>query len=134
MGLVYVRGICDTLIVITGTPVDGEYVDQMFSYRQRTGDDPKLQRVGRAFLRDLEKQMNEDIVCFEHKRYFLRPLLVEGDGAIGLTDGEGERGAAGGECVKGLLDTFDCVGVELNLAAQFRLGQNGYVGHACQVS
>jgi hypothetical protein len=82
MGIVHLRGICDTLIVITSAPLDGEYVDQMFSYKQRTGGDAKLERVGKAFLRDLEKQMNEDIVCFEHKRYFLRPLLVEDDGAI----------------------------------------------------
>ena len=83
MGIVYLRGICDTLIVITSAPIDGEYVDQMFSYKQRTGGDPKLERIGKAFLRDLEKQMNEDIVCFENKRYFVNPLLVEGDGKIG---------------------------------------------------
>ena len=82
MGLVYVRGICDTLIVITSAPVDGDYVDQMFCYTQRRGQDPGLERVGRALLRDLEKQMNEDIVVFENKRYWTRPLLVEGDGPI----------------------------------------------------
>jgi 3-ketosteroid 9alpha-monooxygenase subunit A len=82
MGIVHLRGICDTLIVITSAPIDGDYVDQMFSYKQRTGGDDKLERIGKAFLRDLEKQMNEDIVCFEHKRYWLRPLLVEDDGAI----------------------------------------------------
>ncbi len=83
MGVVYLRGICDTLIVITAVPIDGEYVDQMFSYKQRTGGDPKLERIGKAFLRDLEKQMNEDIVLFENKRYFINPLLVEEDGKIG---------------------------------------------------
>ncbi len=82
MGLVYVRGICDTLIVITSAPVDGDYVDQMFCYTQRRGQDPGLERVGRALLRDLEKQMNEDIIVFEHKRYFTRPLLVDEDGPI----------------------------------------------------
>jgi hypothetical protein len=82
MGIVHLRGICDTLIVITSAPIDGDYVDQMFSYKQRTGGDPVLERIGAAFLRDLEKQMNEDIVCFENKRYFLRPLLLEEDGAI----------------------------------------------------
>ena len=83
MGIVHLRGICDTLIVITSAPIDGDYVDQMFSYKQRTGGDPKVERMGKAFLRDLEKQMNEDIVCFENKRYFVNPLLVEGDGKIG---------------------------------------------------
>jgi 3-ketosteroid 9alpha-monooxygenase subunit A len=83
MGIVYLRGICDTVIVITSAPIDGEYVDQMFSYKQRTGGDEKTERIGKAFLRDLEKQMNEDIVCFENKRYFVNPLLCEGDGPIG---------------------------------------------------
>jgi nitrite reductase/ring-hydroxylating ferredoxin subunit len=82
MGIVKLSGICDTLIVITSAPVDGLYVDQMFSYSQRTGGDPRLEKIGRAFLRDLEKQMNEDIVCFENKRYWIHPLLVEEDGAI----------------------------------------------------
>jgi len=82
MGLVYVRGICDTLIVITGTPIDGDYVDQMFSYTQKIGQDPVRARLGKALLRDLEKQMNEDIVMFEHKRYFTNPLLVPEDGPI----------------------------------------------------
>ncbi len=82
MGLVYVRGICDTLIVITGTPIDGDYVDQMFSYTQKVGEDPIKAKLGKALLRDLEKQMNEDIVMFEHKRYFTNPLLVPEDGPI----------------------------------------------------
>jgi 3-ketosteroid 9alpha-monooxygenase subunit A len=82
MGLVYVRGICDTLIVITGTPIDGDYVDQMFSYTQKIGEDPIKAKLGKALLRDLEKQMNEDIVMFEHKRYFTNPLLVPEDGPI----------------------------------------------------
>ncbi len=83
MGIVHLSGICDTLIVITSAPIDGEYVDQMFSYKQRSGGDPKAERIGKAFLRDLEKQMNEDIVVFENKRYFVNPLLVEEDGQIG---------------------------------------------------
>lgn len=82
MGLVYVRGICDTLIVITGIPIDGEYVDQMFSYTQKVGQDEGRTRLGKALLRDLEKQMNEDVVVFEHKRYFTNPLLVPEDGPI----------------------------------------------------
>jgi phenylpropionate dioxygenase-like ring-hydroxylating dioxygenase large terminal subunit len=82
MGLVYVRGICDTLIVMTATPIDGEYVDQMFSYTQKVGQDPVRAKLGQALLRDLEKQMNEDIVMFEHKRYFTQPLLVPEDGPI----------------------------------------------------
>jgi len=83
MGLVYVRGICDTLIVITGTPIDGESFDQMFCYTQRIGQDRSREGLARALLRDLEKQMNEDVVLFEHKKHWTRPLLCDGDGPIG---------------------------------------------------
>ena len=82
MGLVYVRGICDTLIVITTTPIDGEYVDQMFCYTQRIEEDDGKQRLAAALLRDLAKQINEDIVLFEHKKYLTHPLLVPEDGPI----------------------------------------------------
>ena len=34
-------------------------------------------------LRDLKKQMEQDIVVFEHKRYWKQPLLVAEDGPIG---------------------------------------------------
>ena len=36
--------------------------------------------VGAAIIRDLEKQMNEDIPIWENKVYHARPLLCDGDG------------------------------------------------------
>jgi hypothetical protein len=53
-----------------------------FSYTQRASDDPHQQRVGRALLRDLQKQMEEDIVILEHKRHWENPLLLPEDGPI----------------------------------------------------
>jgi hypothetical protein len=99
MTLVYVRGICETLIIITGTPIDGEYVDQLFSYTQRVGQDDGRERLGRAMLRDLEKQMNEDIVVFEHKKHWTRPLLCDADAAI-ATYRKRSRALYGGEFLK----------------------------------
>jgi hypothetical protein len=40
--------------------------------------------VGAALIRDLEKQMNQDIPIWENKKYFAKPLLCEGDGRIGV--------------------------------------------------
>ena len=82
MGVVNVRGVVDTIIVTASVPIDEETVDVRFSYMQRKSDDPKLERLGQAMLRDLKKQMEQDIVVFEHKRYWTKPLLIPEDGPI----------------------------------------------------
>lgn len=83
LGCVRVKGVVDTIILNNSTPIDEETVDVRFSYIQRQTDDPHEKRVGQAMLRDLKRQMEQDIVVFEHKRYWKRPLLVAEDGAIG---------------------------------------------------
>ena len=83
LGMVRVKGVVDTIILNNSTPVDEETVDVRFSYLQRETDDPRTKRVGEAMLRDLKMQMEQDIVVFEHKRYWKRPLLVAEDGPIG---------------------------------------------------
>ena len=40
--------------------------------------------VGAAIIRDLEKQMSEDIPIWEHKLYHAKPLLCDGDGKFAL--------------------------------------------------
>ena len=82
-GLVRVHGVAETIILTTNTPIDAEQVQVRFSYLQRATEDPHEQRVGEAMLRDLEHQMEQDIVIFENKRYWTRPLLVKEDGPIG---------------------------------------------------
>lgn len=83
MGMVWVRGIADTLILTNSTPIDAETVHVRFSYTQRAGDDPHRERVARALLADLKKQMDQDIALFEHKRHWKQPLLLPEDGPIG---------------------------------------------------
>ncbi len=83
LGMVRVQGIVDTIILNNSTPIDEETVDVRFSYMQRETEDPRTERIGQAMLRDLKKQMEQDIVVFEHKRYWKRPLLVAEDGPIG---------------------------------------------------
>ena len=38
--------------------------------------------VGAAIIRDIVKQMNEDIPIWESKAYLQRPILCDGDGPI----------------------------------------------------
>lgn len=82
---VELHGILDTLMVNTSTPIDEERTDTSFAYTVRhAGDEQKARGVGSAIIRDLEKQMNEDIPIWENKAYWTRPVLCDGDGNFGL--------------------------------------------------
>jgi phenylpropionate dioxygenase-like ring-hydroxylating dioxygenase large terminal subunit len=81
-GIVHVRGVLHTIIVMANTPIDEEHVDVRFSYLQPRTDDPKLQRLGNAMIEELKRQMEADIPIFEHKKYLTRPLLLPEDGPI----------------------------------------------------
>jgi 3-ketosteroid 9alpha-monooxygenase subunit A len=82
---VRLSGIVDTLMVNTATPIDEEYTDVTFAYTvNKQGGASAHHGVGAAIIRDLEKQMAQDIPIWENKKYFDRPLLCDGDGKIGL--------------------------------------------------
>ena len=82
---VRLSGIIDTLMVNTATPIDDEYTDVSFAYTvNKTAGADASHGVGAAIIRDLEKQMAQDIPIWEHKKYFDRPLLCDGDGPLGL--------------------------------------------------
>ena len=72
-------------MVNTSTPIDEETSDTSFAYTVNIGSDEKAARgVGAAIIRDLEKQMGEDIPIWENKKYFEQPLLCDGDGKFGI--------------------------------------------------
>ena len=80
---VRVTGIADTLMMNTATPIDEERTDVSFAYSvKRSGGAESQRGVGAALIRDLERQMEQDIVIWEHKKYFEKPLLCDGDGAF----------------------------------------------------
>lgn len=73
-------GICETLLLISHTPIDDTRVKSRFSFTQ-----PKAiagSNVARAIVREIVKQLEEDIPIWEHKRYLERPSLCDGDGPI----------------------------------------------------
>jgi nitrite reductase/ring-hydroxylating ferredoxin subunit len=83
--VVHLTGIVETIMVNTSTPIDDETTDTVFAYTVNTGGDEQRARgVGAAIIRDLEKQMNEDIPIWEHKKYFTQPMLCDGDGKFGV--------------------------------------------------
>jgi nitrite reductase/ring-hydroxylating ferredoxin subunit len=79
------RGIVDTLLVSSTTPIDEERVDHRFSFTiKKLADKDVTQGVGKAFIREVTRQLEQDIPIWEHKRYFDRPVLCDGDGPIGV--------------------------------------------------
>jgi nitrite reductase/ring-hydroxylating ferredoxin subunit len=78
-------GISPAMMVNTVTPIDAETSDVCFAYTIKIVDGVNAARgVGAALIRDLEKQMNQDIPIWEHKRYHAKPLLCDGDGKLGV--------------------------------------------------
>ena len=77
------RGIIDLDMLDWCVPIDFERVVDHKGYRvsQALGAE-KAASVGRAFIRDLRQQMEQDIAIFEHKIWRERPLLVPEDGPI----------------------------------------------------
>jgi phenylpropionate dioxygenase-like ring-hydroxylating dioxygenase large terminal subunit len=78
-------GLVETLLVAGITPIDDDYVDVRFSFtvkKQVNGD--VTSTVGQAFIREIERQLGQDIPIWENKVYVTPPLVVDGDGPIGI--------------------------------------------------
>ena len=74
-----------TLLVSSATTIDEDYVHMRFAFMVKklpTKDVTKT--VGRAYIAEIEKQLGQDIPIWENKVYVNPPLIVEGDGPIGL--------------------------------------------------
>jgi len=78
-------GLVETLLLAGVTPIDEEFVDVRFSFTVKklpSGD--ATSTVGQAFIREIERQLGQDIPIWENKVYVNPPLVVEADGPIGL--------------------------------------------------
>ena len=69
------------------TPVDWETTRSIKLYKLQIAGDTdeariKTERVGDALLRDLRRQMDEDVVIFDHKIWVDPPALAPDDGPI----------------------------------------------------
>ncbi len=79
-------GIVDTLLLTTVTSIDDEYVDVHFNFTvKKMGGNVNLAKgVGKAFVAEVSRQLEQDIPIWEHKAFLQRPLICDGDGPIGL--------------------------------------------------
>jgi 3-ketosteroid 9alpha-monooxygenase subunit A len=79
------RGIVETLLVSSMTAIDDEFIDVRFNFTvKKLPDKDVTQGVGKAFIREVSRQLEQDIPIWEHKVYFDHPVLCDGDGPIGL--------------------------------------------------
>jgi len=78
-------GIVDTLLVSGMAPIDDEHIDVRFSFTlKKLVDKDVTKSVGKAFIKEVSRQLEQDIPIWEHKVYLDRPVLCDGDGPIGL--------------------------------------------------
>jgi 3-ketosteroid 9alpha-monooxygenase subunit A len=79
------RGIVETLLVSSMTAIDDEHIDLRFNFSiKKLPDKDVTQGVGKAFIKEVSRQLEQDIPIWEHKVYFEHPVLCDGDGPIGL--------------------------------------------------
>jgi 3-ketosteroid 9alpha-monooxygenase subunit A len=84
-GVTHFRGIVDTTVVISGTPVDEEYVHQRLSFMvKKRESEEATQGLGNAFVKEISRQFSEDMPIWETKTYWEAPVLCDGDGPIAV--------------------------------------------------
>ena len=81
LSVVSFSGIIDTLNLATTTPIDEGRCQLWFHFRFKTmGDEKTTRNVGTAFVREVDKQVQEDKPIWEHKAHLVRPALADTDG------------------------------------------------------
>jgi phenylpropionate dioxygenase-like ring-hydroxylating dioxygenase large terminal subunit len=83
-GVTRFAGVIETLLVITGIPLEPELhrTTIRFSVKKSGAGEEATRGVARAFVAEIARQYAQDIPIWEHKRYLAKPLLCDGDGPI----------------------------------------------------
>ncbi len=85
MGCTRFTGVIETLVLVTGAPIDGEWSETTLRFRVRNlGSEDATRGVGRAFVAEIDRQFAQDIPIWENKAHWERPVLCDGDGPIAL--------------------------------------------------
>jgi 3-ketosteroid 9alpha-monooxygenase subunit A len=85
LGCIRFKGIVETLLVSSVTPIDSENVDVRFNFCvKKVGGADTTRGVGAAFIREVARQLEQDIPIWENKVQWERPVLCDGDGPVGM--------------------------------------------------
>jgi len=78
-------GLAETLLVNSVTPIENGLCDVRFAFSVRKTYGASVARgIGKAFVAEVERQLEQDIPIWENKVFLPRPVLCDGDGPIGL--------------------------------------------------
>ena len=84
-GIVRFKGVVETLLVSSVTAIDSDHVDVRFNFSvKKIGGHDITSGVGKAFVTEVTRQLNQDIPIWENKIQWERPVLCDGDGPIGM--------------------------------------------------
>ena len=85
LALVRFKGIVETLNVACTTPIDDEHVHVRFAFSVNKSAGANVAKgVGAAFVKEVSRQLGQDIPIWENKVQHKQPLLCDGDGPIGM--------------------------------------------------
>jgi hypothetical protein len=85
LAVVRFKGIVETLNVASTTPIDADHVHLRFHFCvKKTAGAEMARGVGKAFVAEVTRQLEQDIPIWENKIQYEKPLLCDGDGPIGI--------------------------------------------------
>lgn len=81
IGIVRFTGLVETLNIGCTTPIDDDTVELRFNFKVKRMGGMET-NVGKAFVAEVKRQVEQDIPIWENKIHLDRPLLCDGDGPI----------------------------------------------------
>ena len=78
------NGIVETLLMSSASPIDADHVHLRFAFMVRKIGKGITGGVGKAFMAEVSRQLEQDIPVWENKIYIDPPVLCDGDGPIGI--------------------------------------------------
>ena len=81
LSVVRFKGIYDTVLMANVTPIGPEHTRAQYAFIQpKATMDTLGKTVGKAIIANIAQQMEEDIIIWNRKAYFEKPMLCDGDG------------------------------------------------------
>ncbi|MFT4518389.1 MAG: 3-ketosteroid 9alpha-monooxygenase subunit A [Halioglobus sp.] len=84
IGITRFEGIGETLLIVTGTPVDEDHHETVmrFSFRLFNDSIEATKGLADAFIGEVKRQHGQDVPIWENKKFHENPVLCDGDGPI----------------------------------------------------
>jgi 3-ketosteroid 9alpha-monooxygenase subunit A len=78
-------GMAETLLMGCVAPIDDEYVHVRFTFTVKMNLGADITKgIGRAFVKEISRQLEQDKVIWENKTFLDRPMICDGDGPLAL--------------------------------------------------